>query len=112
MVYDDEILIDDDMKAALDSHFLAIEGGTSGDQFGGVSYLLNGQPFAILMEGVVALRLAPKILLRGLTLAGVSPFRPPSLDNPIRGWVQFVLLLPEDVPELEGWFQAAMDNVK
>jgi len=51
-------------------------------------------------------------MLRGLTLAGVSPFRPPSLDNPIRGWVQFVLLLPEDVPELEGWFQAAMDNVK
>lgn len=112
MDLDDEILIDDEMKAALDNHFLSFDGVTSGNQFGGISYLLNGQPFAILMEGVIALRLPPKNMQQATTLAGVSPFRPPSLDNPIRGWLQFVLLLPEDVPELHAWFQAAMEQVK
>lgn len=112
MDLDDEILIDEELRTALDHHFLGIDGVASGDQFGGVSYLLNGQPFAILMEGVIALRLAPENMREALTLAGVSPFRPPSLDNPIRGWLQFVLLLPEDVPELEAWYQLAMEHVK
>lgn len=112
MDLEDEVLIDDDMRAALDDHFLGVDGVTSGDQFGGVSYLLNGQPFAILMEGVVALRLAPQNIQHALTLAGVSPFRPPSLDDPIRGWVQFVMLLPEDILELEAWYQLAMEQVK
>ena len=100
------------MKTALDGRFLSIDDVTAGDQFGGVSYLLNGQPFAILMEGVIALRLPPEMSQKALSLAGVSPFRPPSLDNPLRGWLQFVLLLPEDIPELDGWFQAAMEQVR
>ena len=112
MDFDDEILLDDELKTALDGRFLSIDNVTAGDQFGGVSYLLNGQPFAILMEGVVALRLAPETMQKALSLAGVSPFRPPSLDNPLRGWLQFVLLLPEDIPELDGWFQAAMEQVR
>jgi hypothetical protein len=112
MVYDEEILIDDEMRTALNAHFLSIDGVTSGNQFGGVSYLLNGQPFAILMEGVVALRLPPANMEHALTLAGVSPFRPPSLDDPIKGWLQFVLLLPEDVYVLYAWFDAAMEQVK
>lgn len=112
MNIDEEILIDQDMRAALDNHFLGMDGVTSGDQFGGVSYLLNGQSFAILMEGVVALRLSPENMQHALTLAGVSPFRPPSLDDPIRGWLQFVMLLPEDVLELEAWYQLAMEQVK
>lgn len=112
MNFEDEILIDEELKTALDAYFLAIENVTIGELFGGVSYLLNGQAFAILMEGVIALRVAPENLQVALTLAGVSPFRPPSLDNPVQGWLQFLLLLPEDVSELALWYESAMAQVK
>lgn len=106
----DEVLIDEELRAALDEYLLKIEGVTSGEKFGGISYNLNNQPFAILMEGVIALRLSAEYMRQALTLAGVSPFRPPALDEPVEGWLQFVLLLPEDVPELEAWYRLALGH--
>ncbi len=110
--YDEEILIDDDVRFALDSLLLAIDGVTKVPLFGGAGYFVDGQPFAVLLEGVVGMRLPESLQRRAYGLAGVSRLRPPSWDDPVPGWQQFVLLLPEDVPELEPWLLEAVENVR
>jgi hypothetical protein len=110
--YDEEVLIDDDVRLALNNRLLAIEGITSAPLFGGVGYLVDGQPFAVLLEGVVGMRLPECLQRRAYGLAGVSRLRPPSWNDPVPDWQQFVLLLPEDVPELEPWLFEAVENVR
>jgi hypothetical protein len=103
----DEVTIDEEVKAALDGPVLSWPNTSTGQTHGGVSYQADGEPFAILLEGVLALRLPPELLTRGLTLAGVSPFRPPNEDREVDGWIQLVVLLAEDVPDLVPWAEAA-----
>ena len=111
MAYEDEVLIDQEVKAALDERILAWDGATSGTAFGGVSYLVHGEAFAVLLEGVAAARLPEELQARALTLAGVSPFRPSTEDREIEGWVQFVVLLAEDVGDVVPWLEAAFEHV-
>jgi hypothetical protein len=109
---DEEVLIDGDVRAALDEHLLTMDGVTGAPLYGGIGYLVDGRPFAVLLEGVLGMRLPDDLQRRSLGLAGVSPLRPPSRDEPIPGWVQFVLLLPEDLPEVAPWIQEALENVR
>ncbi|MCI0440167.1 MAG: hypothetical protein L0177_13715 [Chloroflexi bacterium] len=111
MTYDDELLIDEEVKAVLDESLLALDNVTTGRAFGGVSYEVGGRPFAILLEGVVALNLPPDLRRRGLSLAGVSPFTPPFGDKGFDGWVQMVVLLPEDLKDVLPWLEAAYKHV-
>ena len=111
MVFDEEILIDEEVKDALDQQVLSWKSTTSGKMFGGASYLVNGDPFAVLLEGVVAAGLPQELRMRALTLAGVSPFRPPAEDRELEEWVQFVILLEDDVPAVVPWLEAAYNYV-
>ncbi len=107
MTFDSEVLIDEEVKAAFDSHILAWPGTSAGQSHGGASYEANGGPFAVLLEGVLAARLAPDLRARALNLAGVSPFRPPNQAREVEGWIQFVVVLAEDVPDVVPWVEAA-----
>ena len=109
--YDEEVTIDEDVKAALDDQILVGVDVTSEKLFGGTSYLVRGEAFAILLEGVVAMTLPDELLAQALTLAGVSPFISPAGDGEFNGWVQFVLLLPEDVPVVLPWLEASYNHV-
>jgi len=107
----DEVTIDEEVKAALDGQVLSWPNTSAGHMYGGVLYQANGEPFAVLLEGMLAARLPPELLARALTLAGVSPFRPPNEDSEVDGWIQFVVLLAEDVPDLVPWVEAAYKYV-
>lgn len=107
MSLEDEILIDEEVKEALDKQLLAVDGVTSGNLFGGVSYSVNDIPFAILLEGVIAMNLPDEQRRLALTLAGVSPFYSPTDDEGLDDWVQLVVLLPEDLPQIAPWLEAA-----
>ena len=61
--------------------------------------------FAALSEGVVGAKLPEDIRVQALQLAGVSPFRP--TGRPFGGWVQFVMLLADDVSAVIPWLEAA-----
>lgn len=119
MSLDEELTIDEEVRRELDSHLLAWEGVTTGRLLGGVAYLVQGRPFAVLMEGVIGMCLPGQLRSRALSLAGVSPFRPPAGGPeaqdalPLKGqWVQFVLLLPEDTAEVLPWLEAACQYVR
>ena len=107
----EEVLIDEDVRRALDRDLLSWDGVTSAEMFGGVSYRLDDRPFAVLMEGVVACRLPEEVRARALTLAGVLPFIAPSDETGFEKWVQLLLLLPEDVPAVLPWLDAARSDV-
>ena len=107
MTFDSEVLIDEEVKTAFDGHILAWPGTSAGQSFGGASYEAGGGPFAVLLEGVLAAKLPPDLRVRALTLAGVSPFRPPYEDHEVEGWVQFVVVLAEDAPDVVPWVEAA-----
>jgi hypothetical protein len=113
MALDDEVLIDRDVRAALDGRLLAKRGvSSSSSMHGGVGYLVDDMPFAVLLEGVVGLRLPADLQRQAAPLAGVSPLRPPFADEAISGWLQFLLILPDDLPELMPWIDAALENVR
>ena len=112
MELDEEVLIDEEVRVALDEQLLARSGVSSSPVFGGIGYLIDDRPFAVLLEGVVGMRLPEGLQRQAVPMAGVSPLRPPSEDEPVPGWLQFVLLLPEDVPVLIPWIDAALDNVR
>lgn len=107
MAFSEEVLIDGEVRDALDRRLLAWANVTSGEMCGGVSYLVGGRPFAVLLEGVVAMGLPQDLRARALALAGVSPFRPPADEDSFQRWVQFVLVLAEDVPAVVPWLEAA-----
>ena len=107
----EEVLIDEDVRQALDEELLAWDRVTSSEMFGGVSYKVDGRPFAILMEGVVACGLPEEVRPRALTLAGVSPFLAPSDVGEFEDWVQLVLLLPEDLPAVRPWLEAGYAEI-
>ena len=102
----DEVTIDDEVRGALDEELLSWKGVGSSEMFGGIAYEVEGTPFAILLEGVVACGLPRDLRARALGLAGVSPFVAPSRDGAFDGWVQLLLLLPEDLPALRPWLEA------
>ena len=102
----DEVTIDDEVRRALDEEFLGWEGVRSSGMFGGVAYEVDGRPFAILLEGVVACGLPGGLRARALGLAGVSPFVAPSRGSAFADWVQLLFLLPEDLPALRPWLEA------
>ena len=72
--------------------------------------MVKGKMFSTLAEGVVGMKLPDDLRARALTLAGVSPFRSPS-GGPFGQWIQFVLLLEEDVPSVVPWLEAAYNHV-
>ncbi len=88
-----------------------MDGVTSEGLLGGVGYAVEGRPFAILLEGVIAMTLSEELRARALTLAGVSPFVSPLEDDEYARWVQFLLLLPEDIPAVLPWLEAAYGYV-
>ena len=102
----DEVTIDDEVRRALDEEILGWKGVSSSEMFGGVAYEVDGAPFAILLEGVVACGLPRDLRVRALGLAGVSPFTTPSRGGEFDDWVQLLLLLPEDLPALRPWLEA------
>ena len=109
--YEEEVLIDEEVRASLDVPLLALDGVTSEGLLGGVSYVVESRPFAILLEGVIAMTLPEELRRMALTLAGVSPFISPSADDEYARWVQFLLLLPEDIPAVQPWLEAAYGYV-
>ena len=109
--YDEEVTIDEEVRAALDGQILNWENVTSQKLFGGAGYFVIEKVFAILLEGVVAMSLPDELRARSLTLAGVSPFISPSGGEEFSRWVQFVLLLPEDISAVTPWIQAAYNHV-
>ena len=102
--------IDQEVRAAIDTRLLPWEGVTSRSMFGGTAYMIQSKMFAILMEGMLAMKLPDELRSRALTLAGVSPFRSPS-GGPFGQWVQFVILLEDDVPAVVPWLESASSYV-
>jgi len=86
-------------------------GVRSSEKFAGVSYQVDGRPFAILMEGIAACGLPEEIRSRALTLAGVPPFLAPSDYRELKDWAQLLLLLPEDVPAIRPRLHAGYTEV-
>ena len=97
--------VDEEVKSAIDSHLLPRPNTASRRQFGGVCYMVQGKMFAALAEGVVGAKLPEDLRVQALQLAGVSPFRP--TGRPFGGWVQFVMLLADDVSAVIPWLEAA-----
>ena len=107
---DEEFEIDPEVRAALDAELLAWPGVSGAALLGGVGYVVGDKPFAVLLEGVVAMSLPIELARRALTLAGVSPL-PAGDDEPLlAGWMQFLLLLPEDVDAVLPWLKASYDH--
>jgi len=102
--------VDEEVRSAIDSHLLPRPNTASRRQFGGVCYMVQGKMFATLMEGVVAMKLPDQLRQTALTLAGVSPFRAPG-GGPFGQWIQFVILLDDDVPSVLPWLEASSDYV-
>ena len=102
-------MIDPEVREALDVHILPWEDVTSRAMFGGVAYMVKSKMFAMLAEGVMAMKLADELRSRALTLAGVSPFKP--TGSTFGRWIQFVILLDDDVPVLIPWLEAAREYV-
>ena len=111
MSMEEEILVDPEVKAALDEHVLGWDGVSVGSLHGGVSYEADGEAFAILLEGVIAARLPDELRSQALGLAGVSPFHPDAggEDDGYAEWVRMVILLPDGVPDIVPWIQAAYE---
>ena len=103
--------IDEEVRAALDGHLLPWQGVAARRMFGRVAYTVNRKMFAVLMEGVLGMKLTDDLRPRALSLAGVSPFRSPS-GGPFGQWVQFVILLDDDVPAVLPWVEAAYGYVE
>ena len=103
--------VDEEVRLGLDGILLSRPNVTARNMFGGVCYMVYGKMFVILMEGVIALKLHDQLREQALTLAGVSPFRGP-LGRPFGQWVQFVILLEEDLPSITPWLDAARDYVE
>ena len=101
--------IDPEVREALDGLVLPWEYVTSRAMFGGVAYMVKGKMFAMLAEGVVAMKLTDELRSRALTMAGVSPFKPTGIT--FGQWIQFVILLEDDVPVLVPWLEAALKHV-
>ena len=101
--------IDEELKSALEGQMSSWPDVTSRRMFGGAGFMVQGKMFAALAEGVVGMKLPDDIRARALTLAGVSPFRP--TGGPFGKWVQFLLLMEEDVPSVVPWLEAAFNHV-
>ena len=106
---EEEILVDPIVRAALDEPLLGWDGVSVGSLRGGVSYEVAGTAFAILLEGVIAARLPDDLRSQALGLAGVSPFHPDAGDDGYTEWVRMVILLPDGVPDILPWIQAAYE---
>ena len=102
-------MVDPEVREALDAHILPWEDVTSRAMFGGVAYMVKGKMFAMLGEGVVAMKLPDELRSRALTLAGVSPFKP--TGSTFGQWIQFVILLDDDVPVLVPWLESTRNYV-
>ena len=98
--------VDEEVRSALDGTLLAWTDVTTRRMFGGAAYMAKGKMFAVLMEGVVGMKLPDDRRAQALTLAGVSPFRSPS-GGTFGDWIQFVILLEDDVPALFPWLEVA-----
>ena len=109
MSMEEEILIDPDVKAAFDEHLLGWDRVSTGLEHGGVGYNVSGATFAILLEGVIAVGLPGDLRSKAFGLAGVSPFQPPDGGDGYAEWVQMVILLPDGVPDVVPWIQAAYE---
>ncbi len=101
--------VDPEVRSALDGRLVAMQDVTSRSMFGGVGYMVGGKMFAALAEGVVAMKLPDEQRQRALGLAGVSPFSP--AGRPFRQWVQFLVLMEEDVPAVLPWVESAFEYV-
>ena len=102
--------VDLDVRRGLDAQVTSWDNVSSRSMFGGVAYMVAGKMFAMLMEGVLGMKLPHQLRTQALTLAGVSPFRSPS-GGPFGEWIQFVILLEDDVPAVVPWLKAAFDYV-
>ena len=112
MSMEEEILIDPEVRAVFDEHLLGWDRISTGSVHGGVGYSVDGAVFAILLEGVIGVRLPDELRSRALGLAGVSPFQPPveeDQDDGYAEWVQMVILLPDGVPDVVPWIQAGYE---
>ena len=109
MSMEEEILIDQDVKAVFDEHLLGWDRVSTGPVHGGVGYKVAGATFAVLLEGVIAARLPDDLRSKAFGLAGVSPFQPPDGGDGYAEWVQMVILLPDGVPDVVPWIRAAYE---
>ena len=82
---DDEFEIDPAVREALDARLLAWPDVSDARLLGGAGYaVVEGRPFAALLEGVVAMSLPRELTGRALSLAGVSPLPRGRRRSPIR----------------------------
>ena len=100
---------DEELKQALDSVLLSWPNVSSRKMFGQVGYMVEGQMFAALSDGVVGAKLPDDLRQQAFQPAGVSPFRP--TGRPFGSWVQFVMLLADDVSAVIPWLEAASQYV-
>ncbi len=103
--------VDEDIRAALDRVLPSWKGVTSRRMFGGVAYMVGGKMFCVLMDGTLGMKLPDELRARALGFAGVSPFVSPS-GGRFGQWVQFLLLLGDNVPPLIPWIEAAFNHVE
>jgi TfoX/Sxy family transcriptional regulator of competence genes len=98
-----------EIQSELDGHLLPWPDVSARKMFGALVYMVDGKMFAMLSEGTVAMKLPDQVRARALTLAGVSPFRP--MGRSFGRWVQFLVLLEDDVPVLTPWLESAREYV-
>ena len=101
--------VDAEVEVALDSRVLAWKDVTTRRMFGGVAYMVRGKMFAALMEGAVAMKLPDELRIRALPQDGVSLFRP--IGGQFGQWVQFEILMEDDVPAVIQWLESAFEYV-
>ena len=103
--------VDPGVQRALDAHALPWEGVTTRAMFGGVAYMVGGKMFAMLAEGVVAMKLPDPLRSRALAHGGRLALHPQSGKRLSGHWVQFLVLLEDDVGVLIPWLEAAREYV-
>ena len=103
--------VDPEIKNELDAKLLPWDGVTNRSMFGGVCYMVQGKMFAVHAEGVVAMKLPEELRRTALGLAGVSPFYGPGGPVPFGEWIQFVVVIPDNVTGALPWLQEAYKYV-
>jgi len=104
------MVIDEELKQELDAKLLPWDDVTVKSMFGGACFMVNGKMFAIQMDGTLAMKLPEELRQQALGLAGVSPFYADGV-KPFGVWIQFVLILSDNVEGALPWLQQAYKYV-
>ena len=97
--------VDMEVQQGLDGLMLPWRSVTSRSMFGGVCYMVDGKMFAALMEGMGGHEAAGRAKGQGAH-DGRGVAVPGPLGRPFGRWIQFVILMEEDVSSVAPWLEA------